>query len=282
MKFGVQMCIFYAIKYCIYFSGHYALTSSIITSNEKLQNSSQNDNFLPVMSGNILFPRKQRLLHCNHCHKVFASQSKLKVHFLVHTGEKPFACEICGKTFSQKGNLAQHYTLHTGQKYFKCELCERQFNRKDRLRMHSCLGQSNTMLICISGFYALTSAININDFPSLNWSEDEQMNSCLLESNQKTLPWKSRRMFPCSHCSAVFSSNSSLNLHVLVHTGEKPFICDICGKEFRQKGHLKVHYTLHTGQKNFKCSTCGRQFNRRDRLMVHTCSHKGKHNIWCL
>ena len=39
------------------------------------------------------------------CNKAFYERAKLKRHFLVHTGEKPFTCEVCKKAFGYKPTL---------------------------------------------------------------------------------------------------------------------------------------------------------------------------------
>ena len=50
---------------------------------------------------------------CTLCAKVFTKPSNLRVHMLVHSGEKPHGCEQCGKTFSLAGELKKHKRIHS-------------------------------------------------------------------------------------------------------------------------------------------------------------------------
>lgn len=51
--------------------------------------------------------------------------------------------------------------------------------------------------------------------------------------------------FTCRICSKVLSSASSLDRHVLVHTGERPFTCKYCHLTFTTNGNMHRHMRTH-------------------------------------
>ncbi|AWP19070.1 putative zinc finger and SCAN domain-containing protein 21-like [Scophthalmus maximus] len=73
---------------------------------------------------------------CELCGKTFANQSALSIHYVVHTGEKPYRCSFCGKGFTQKGNLKCHLRIHTGERPFHCVKCGKTFTQKVNLNHH--------------------------------------------------------------------------------------------------------------------------------------------------
>ncbi|XP_068616230.1 uncharacterized protein [Brachionichthys hirsutus] len=85
----------------------------------------------------------------------------------------------------------------------------------------------------------------------------------------------SKKSFVCGVCSKCHTNNSSLKVHMRVHTGEKPFICEACGKAFTQNGSLKTHMRIHTGDEPFICKTCGKAFTQNQHLKTHMRIHTG-------
>lgn len=70
--------------------------------------------------------------------------------------------------------------------------------------------------------------------------------------NKKKKPSKkhgSTGMLRCSYCKKRFHTQSKLNGHIRLHTGETPFACRVCPKKFHVMQGLKVHIQrIHKGQ----------------------------------
>ncbi|XP_045180275.1 sal-like protein 1 isoform X14 [Mercenaria mercenaria] len=67
---------------------------NISSENLKLLNMSQED--------------QMKLIRCHLCGKIFASNSHLRIHKVIHTGEMPWQCDLCQRKFNTKGSLQRH------------------------------------------------------------------------------------------------------------------------------------------------------------------------------
>ncbi|XP_076333984.1 uncharacterized protein LOC143238005 isoform X1 [Tachypleus tridentatus] len=92
------------------------------------------------------------------------------------------------------------------------------------------------------------------------------------------------RRYSCDTCGKRFTQKESLRQHQRTHTKDKPFSCDMCGKKFKQKGSIKKHQLIHTGDihyvRRFRCDVCGKKFTQ-DYLRKHQMAHAGEKPFSC-
>ncbi|XP_015834116.2 zinc finger protein ZFP2 isoform X3 [Tribolium castaneum] len=90
---------------------------------------------LTVRHSNSRAPRVKRHL-CDICGKGFGTKDKMRIHYRVHTGIKPYTCTYCSKSFIKRDYLIMHERVHTGEKPYVCKFCGKGFNQGAPLRIH--------------------------------------------------------------------------------------------------------------------------------------------------
>ncbi|XP_073534823.1 ras-responsive element-binding protein 1 isoform X2 [Phyllobates terribilis] len=70
----------------------------------------------------------------------------------------------------------------------------------------------------------------------------------------------------CSICGKSLSSASSLDRHMLVHSGERPYRCSMCGQSFTTNGNMHRHMKIHEKDPNSAVSTSPPSPQKRRRL----------------
>lgn len=217
---------------------------------------------------------------CSDCGKSFRSLSHLKIHHVIHTGEKPYECSECGKSFNRPDNLKAHRRVHTGERPHPCSECERSFNRRSHLRTHQRIHageeQSHPSTLTVS-----------ESKEQSKLKEDSVCSDCGKRLSSPGALKVHRRIhtgekpFRCSQCGRGFVSQSDLIKHRRIHSGEKPFQCSECGKCFNNPSSLKRHQRIHSGEKPHQCAQCKKSFIQQSHLRIHQRSHSGEKPYFC-
>ncbi|KAM3589951.1 uncharacterized protein V6R79_000426 [Siganus canaliculatus] len=80
--------------------------------------------------------------------------------------------------------------------------------------------------------------------PTTSHSQDTQPSSSLGSASSSS----GRPQHVCRFCGKVLSSDSSLQIHLRSHTGERPYQCPVCLSRFTTRGNLKAHFLRHREQ----------------------------------
>uniref|UniRef100_A0A672ZIM8 Si:ch211-212k18.5 n=1 Tax=Sphaeramia orbicularis TaxID=375764 RepID=A0A672ZIM8_9TELE len=79
--------------------------------------------------------------------------------------------------------------------------------------------------------------------PTTSHSQELQPSSSLGSASSSGRP-----QHVCRFCGKVLSSDSSLQIHLRSHTGERPYQCPVCLSRFTTRGNLKAHFLRHREQ----------------------------------
>lgn len=130
---------------------------------------------------------------CVLCHRVLSCQSALKMHYRIHTGERPFKCKVCGRAFTTKGNLKAHIGVHREnppvQVQHSCPLCQKKFTNavvlQQHIRMHM-IGQIPDSTL-VDRLQEMDGDLSVNErnFDSLSSNSNELIDDISMEENEE-------------------------------------------------------------------------------------------------
>ena len=169
------------------------------------------------------YTKEPKIFECTHCDKNFKRRDNLHRHLRQKHPEgdiTPFkgnrtvnpvtdpseiVCKECNEYCATRHGLKVHMKKHSDEKNFVCMECGKRFKGEDGLKAH-----------------------------------------------MKT--HRGEYDYQCDLCDAKYVSSSSLLNHkMLKHTGGLKITCEHCGQSFTNCAPYQVHLTLHTGEKPYKC-----------------------------
>ncbi|XP_017109559.2 gastrula zinc finger protein XlCGF57.1 [Drosophila bipectinata] len=229
---------------------------------------------------------------CSLCSKEFGGKTDLQRHMLIHSDERPHKCSVCGKSYRQAVNLKNHITTaHEHRKQFACPQCPKSFALKERLRLHMRLHSGEKPYPC-----ALCDK---------KFARGGQLQQHMV-SHHKT----SIQQFNCTKCSASFSTNANLRVHMERHEQGMEHRCQVCDSQFanelalrahiNQEHHkltqldcevchkaiepdedLASHMQKHAAVKTHVCEVCNSYFTQKSQYNVHMRMHTGERPYQC-
>lgn len=255
------------------------------------------------------------LFPCPNCPSRFNTEDQLNHHKLLHTSH-PFPCPECGEAFKRRRDLDLHSLTHQDKQPATCNHCSAQFVNQSVLEIHMqrcptteeekntgrgrgqgrgrCTGQIECDLC---GHRCMTQeGLDLHRLSHTGqtplkcpvrpcrrrFTSNSTLEEHVLAHFQGTLSKsKNRPRFRCQICHKDFAYNSTFNVHMRTHTDERPFECATCGKRFRQLPHLQDHERIHSGLRPFCCWICGKSFSVAARLTEHARTHSGEKPYPC-
>uniref|UniRef100_A0A1B0GH19 Putative c2h2-type zn-finger protein n=1 Tax=Lutzomyia longipalpis TaxID=7200 RepID=A0A1B0GH19_LUTLO len=179
-------------------------------------------------------------------HLAFGSSHNLRVHKIVHSGNKPFLCRTCGKSFARRAEVRDHERIHTGEKPFKCDICAMSFAQRSNLQSHK-------------------RATHLNEKRYRCEVCEKTFKRRRLLDYHTQAAHTGERPFKCTLCPSSFVYPEHLKKHLLIHSNEKKYTCE----GFNNQDNRNTHRFVHSDKKPFECVQCGQGFMRKPLLFAH-------------
>ena len=222
---------------------------------------------------------------CDQCFREFKGKYKLREHYSIHTGEKPYVCDICGMNFRSSSNLSSHKRCkHSQERNYCCKLCFKSYKTSKSLRLHMDT-HNKTRFKCdtcgkdYSAHHRLKNHIAYEHADIFGYAITSKCSvcdkkfSCMTSLKLHIQIHEGNQRYGCDLCGSLFSRKCDRDRHRMIHTGEKPYKCDKCEFSCIQPGDFNRHKSMHTGESRHKCPHCDKTLVRKVDWKAHVAKH---------
>ncbi|XP_062255726.1 uncharacterized protein zgc:66448 [Platichthys flesus] len=194
----------------------------------------------------------KRTFRCPLCPEGYSSPANLRAHMLIHEAEY----ETLDRIPKPPKDINKHW-----EKGHTCPHCPCVYRDESSLKIH---------LLSVHKLVAYFKKVPTPYKKKLN----------LQSGDNVRVKWRGDGIVvethKCPECGKAFRHRSVLELHMRIHTKDKPYQCKVCGKSFRFSSYLQQHVIIHTGQKPYKCPDCGKDFAFLQNMRTHQKLHQEK------
>lgn len=216
---------------------------------------------------------------CTECPKVFDTYQLMRDHFRrVHIkkpnpGNENFPCKLCGRIFKLKASIGKHIrSFHNNERSHYCDICGKGFFEIGQLKAHRITHTDERPIICDFTDCGKT-------FKSIEHLRSHKV--CHLPPEERKVKEKTEEVYICQYCGKTLQTKVGHDLHLRIHTNERPHECNICHKMFRYPMSLANHKLIHTNEKPYSCDICDLSFRQKPHLKTHQLVHQNEKKFSC-
>ena len=189
-----------------------------------------------------------------------------------NTRGKSFKCLDCGRSYKHFSSIASHLRKHTRENSLECHICSKEFLYESKLARH---------IQTVHDKVPVTHECPVCHLKFTNYLD-------LVKHFRANKSHEITKRFHCKICNKGFSRNCEMQIHLRIHTGERPYQCELCGTSFlsqsqlakhRKKSHQKV-YAKTVEMLPYKCDECEKSFKTVSCLKNHKRSHETRKRIY--